>query len=95
MAINQGGCLWALFSTHSGKFPHSRREQERAICDTEGETSEPVSYHLCRVVVAFIILEDPVPEGPCEVSIISVQTQLKESLLNVASYRHGVLAKTK
>jgi len=78
-----------------GKFPHSRREQEMATCETYGKTSELVDYHLiCCVVVAIIILGDPVPKKSCEVTMLSVQTQLKEGFLNVADYCNRLFAET-
>ena len=94
MNIYQGAALGYPY-TPSGKFPHSRRDQEMATCVTEGKTSKPVGYYLiCCVVVALIILGDPVTKKPCEVSILSVQTQLKEGLLDVADYCETLFAET-
>ena len=82
-------------STHIAKYPYSRREQESATCETERKTREPVGYHLiCCVVVALIILGDPVPKNPCEFSIFPVQTHLKESLLDAADYFYRLFEET-
>ena len=84
-----------LFPAHSGKFPHSYREQEGAICETERKMSESVGYQFIScVMVASIILGDPIPKEPCELSILFFQGQLKEGLLNFADYCQGLCTKT-
>ena len=80
----QVGCPRIPLSTHSGKLPQSRREQERDTCQTEGNTSEPVVNHpICGVTVAFIVLAETLPKENFKVSILPVQRQLEGSLLYV------------
>jgi len=89
------GCLKMPFSTYNGMFSHSRREQERATCETEGKKTESGGYHLiCGIAVAFIVFGETVPKEYSEVSNLTVQKQLEESLLDVANYWYRLSAKT-